>query len=269
LWVTNTGGFQVLRFPEYNNCQIFTCAPTASLITTAQPLGLTLDSNDNVIVGDTANRVTFYFANAFFRNTANYNTQPLAPGMLAALGRLRVPFQYTVGSPLKDGAASAYPWPTTLSDINVTVNGTPARIFNVLGSYGAIYFQVPYSAPTSGTADFMVTQASTGAVLGVGTFQMAVANPGFYTYNSSGTGQLAAQNSDFTTNGPSNQVARGGTIIFYLTGAGAVPGAPPDGQLPSGSIPTTQQLVLAIQGSQLTSSQIQYSGLGAFPGVPS
>jgi uncharacterized protein (TIGR03437 family) len=224
-------------------------------------LGLALDASDNVIVGDSANRVTFYFAQAFFRNTSNFNTQPLAPGMLAVLGRQALPLV------LQDGAAQSYPWPTTLADISLTVNGTPATLFRTTAAYGAIYFQVPSSAPTSGTASFIVTQVSTGAVLGVGSFQMAKASPGFYTSLANGLGQVAAQNAvDGSTNSPANQVARGAIITFYLTGQGQVPNAPPDGTPPSGAIPTPVLPILAIGGVQLTNTQISYSGLGAFPG---
>ncbi len=46
--------------------------------------------------------------------------------------------------------------------------GSPAPIFETISAYGAIYFQVPYEAPISGTANFIVTQASTGAVLQLG-----------------------------------------------------------------------------------------------------
>jgi len=261
LWIAYTGGNQILRYPEYTHCQIISCTATALLYTNAAPLGLALDASDNVIVGDSANRVTFYFAQAFFRNTANFNTQPLAPGMLAVLGRLGLPLVLT------DGAAQSYPWPTTLADISLTVNGTPAPLFRVTNSFGAIYFQVPSSAPTSGAASFIITQVSTGAVLGVGSFQMAKASPGFYTSLANGLGQVAAQNAvDGSTNSPANQVARGAIITFYLTGQGQVPNAPPDGTPPSGSLPTPVYPILAIGGVQLTNAQINYTGLGAFPG---
>jgi uncharacterized protein (TIGR03437 family) len=260
LWIAYSGGNQILRYPEYTHCQIISCTATALLYTNAAPLGLALDASDNVIVGDSANRVTFYFAQAFFRNTANFNTQPLAPGMLAVLGRQGLPLV------LQDGAAQSYPWPMTLADISLTVNGTPATLFRTISAYGAVYFQVPSSAPTSGTASFIVTQVSTGAVLGVGSFQMAKASPGFYTSLANGLGQVAAQNADGSTNSPANQVARGAIITFYLTGQGQVPNAPPDGMPPSGAIPTPVLPILAIGGVQLTNAQISYSGLGAFPG---
>jgi uncharacterized protein (TIGR03437 family) len=257
LWITNTGGNQILRYPEYNNCEILSCTATAVLYTNAAPLGLTLDASDNVIVGDSANRVTFYFAQAFFRNISNFNTQPLAPGMLAALGRLGLPMS------IKDGAAQTNPWPTTLGDIIVTVNGTAAPIYQTLSAYGAIYFQVPYEAPTSGTANFIVTQASTGAVLAVGQFQMAQANPGFFTISANGLGPVAATDGSGNPINAANPVPRGSTVTFYLTGLGNVPGAPQDGYAPTAAANAPTAPFLVIGSVQAT---ISYSGPGAFAG---
>ena len=257
LWIAYTGGNQILRYPEYTHCQIISCTATALLYTNAAPLGLALDASDNVIVGDAANRITFYFAQAFFRNISNFNTQPLAPGMLAALGRLGLQMS------IKDGAAQTNPWPTTLADINVTVNGTPAPIYQTISAYGAIYFQVPYEAPTSGTANFIVTQNSTGAVIAVGQFQMAVANPGFFTVSANGLGPVAATDGSGNPITAANPVPRGSTVTFYLTGLGNVPGAPQDGYAPTAAAnaPTAPLLVIgSVQAS------VSYSGPGAFAG---
>ena len=214
-----------------------------------------------MVVGDAANRVTFYFAQAFFRNAANFNTQALAPGMLAALGRLGLPMK------IQDAAASSSPWPATLADLNLSVNGTLAPIFNTNSGFGAIFFQVPYNAPTSGTANFMVTQKSTGAVLSVGTFQMTTANPGFFTTGQNGLGPVIARNliGDYPLNNAGSPVARGGDIEFCLTGYGQAPGAPPDGSPPSGTPSTGVAPVIYIGGVAVTA--IGYSGLGCgFPG---
>jgi uncharacterized protein (TIGR03437 family) len=262
LWVTNTNSSTVLRYPEYTTCQLGACQPTAQL-SSYGPIGLALDASGNVIVGDVSNRVTFYFAQAFFRNAANYNIESLAPGMLAILGRLGLPMN------IKTAAAGALPWPTTLADLNVTVNGVPAPIFATTGGYGAISFQVPMATPTSGFATVIITQASTGAVLGVGNFTLAKANPGFFTVNQAGTGPVVALNlADNTPNSAGNQVARGANITFCLTGQGQVSGAPADGAAPVGAPATPVQPIVVIGSVQLTSAQILYSGLGCgYPGL--
>jgi uncharacterized protein (TIGR03437 family) len=256
LWVANTGSGLVYRYPQYTTCEISSCAYTAQLLSYA-PIGLALDASGNVIVGDVSNRVTFYFAQAFFRNAANFNIEGLAPGMLAVLGRLGLPMS------ISDGAATTNPWPTTLANLNLTVNGVAAPIFATSSAYGAIYFQVPYEAPISGTANFIVTQVQTGAVLAVGTFQMTKTNPGFFTSSANGIGPVAANNSDGTVNSAANPAARGSTVTFYLTGQGQVPGNPPDGLAPTNAPPTPAAPLLYIDGIQAT---LSYSGLGAFAG---
>ena len=81
LWVADSNNGRLLRFPEYTTCQLVSCAVTAQLSGLgAAPIGLALDASGNVIVGDTFNHVTLFFAQAFYRNGASYNTLPLAPG---------------------------------------------------------------------------------------------------------------------------------------------------------------------------------------------
>ncbi len=138
--------------------------PTATL-SAQNPLTLCLDQFDNVVVLEITNRMTFYFGQATFQHAATFNQQPMAqPGMLAYLYRLGSQFDLT------NASATAYPWPTTLGDVQVTVNGIPAPLFNVGVASGRIDFQVPYDAPCgcngeATSADFVVSKVSTGQVL--------------------------------------------------------------------------------------------------------
>jgi uncharacterized protein (TIGR03437 family) len=251
------------------------CAPTAGIAPSpAIPLGFTLDTTGNVIVGDSYNHLTFFYAQAFYKNVASYNTQPIAPGMLIVLGRLGQGFSYpsAPNQGLTSAAAQTLPWPTTLGDVNVSVNGTAAPIFytgnNCVGNVGAICIQVPFEAPTSGYANFVVSQASTGAILGVGQFAMAKASPAFFTANQSGSGQVAAVNLDTTNtlNGPNNPIAPGKTLELCLTGYGQAPGAPADGAAPTATASTGSDPTIYIDGIPVTS--IGYSGLGCgYPGL--
>lgn len=252
LWVTSTNSSIVYRFPEYNTCQL-SCNFTAQL-SSYGPLGLAVDASGNVIVGDASNRIAFFYAQLFFRNAANYNTQPLAPGMLAGLARYGLPLS------VQSGAAQTNPWPTTIGDINVTVNGTAAPIFR--NDPTAVWIQVPYETPTSGTASYIISQHSTGGVIGVGNFQMAPANPGFFTSDASGNGPVAATNSKGVINA-GNRADRGSTVTFYLTGLGNVPGAPPDGLAPTAAANAPTAPTVVING---TPAVVSYSGPGAFAG---
>ncbi len=264
IWVANTSANQVIRYPEFSTLVL---NPTQSnqVLNVFAPLGLALDAADNLIVAEGSNRVTFFFAKMFFRNAANYNTQPLAPGMLAGLAQLGRAFSFTPASATTD------PWPTSLSDLQIQVSfsdgsgGTvvvPAAIFRV--DSGAIWFQVPMSAPSSGTADFQIVRPSTGQIVAAGTFPLAPANPGFFTAAQNGLGQVAARNDDqVTANGPTTPVGRGKIIIFYMTGQGFVPNGPADGAAPAAAYETPVKPRVIING---VDAVISYSGLGGFAG---
>jgi uncharacterized protein (TIGR03437 family) len=272
IWLANSGANQIIRYPEFQTLQFNGGTPTATL-SAYGPVAIALDAFDNVVALDAANRMTFYFASLSYRHLGNYNQQPVAPGMLAAL------FQGLVDNSsgnaftgIADASASAYPWPTTLSDIQVQVNGQVAPIFKVLS--GLIYFQVPANAPCgcnneANSADFVVTRVSTQQILAAGTFLMRQASPGFFTSNAAGTGQIAAVNDDGTVNTSSNQIGRTKYISLYLTGQGRIPNMPPDGMPASGavSIPSPTSVYMNPgPASALPASDVQYSGLTGFPG---
>jgi uncharacterized protein (TIGR03437 family) len=260
IWLANTGANTIFRLPEFTALLL---NPTSQVtqIGSPAPAALALDPSDNLIVAEGFNRVSFYFAKLIPQHAASYNSQPLAPGQLAYLYRLGADFDL----PAADGTSSN-PWPNVLSDYKVTVNGIPAPIFRL--NKTRIDFMVPMSAPSSGTAEFLVQRDSTGEIVGTVTYTMAESNPGFFTANATGTGQAAAVNEDGTVNGPGNCVGRGHIISFYLTGQGYVPGAPPDGAPPSGPVPTPvlPTVVVDTVSSLSDPSIIQYSGLGAFAG---
>lgn len=58
-----------------------------------------------------------------------------------------------------------------------------------------------------------------------------MANPGLYTLDSSGTGQGAILNPDFSINGPGNPAPSGSFISVFGTGGGAVDPPCPDGEV--------------------------------------
>jgi uncharacterized protein (TIGR03437 family) len=276
IWITNTGGGQIGRFPVYETLfqsSTANLSQATAIISARFPLAITLDAFDNLIVAEGGNRVTFYYAKLTFQNTASYNQQPLAPGMLAILYQLGKAFSFT------PDAAQAYPWPMTLADLQVTVGGIPAPIFRVDAS--AINFQVPMTAPSSGNPEFLVRRASTGEIIAAASIPMNISNPGFFTASATGDGPVAAINEDGTVNSSSNPVGRGHIISFYLTGQGFVSGAPRDGVPPSSALSTPVLPRITMTGlttfigdlcaqpptaQQLQTGCIEYSGLGAFPG---
>lgn len=275
IWVSSTNSDQLYLLPEYDTLIIGQTPngfPYYAQIPTQTPvIAIELDNADNMITSELANRVTFYYPAIAWQNVGNYNSQPLAPGQLALL------YQYGAGFSFTSMGAQP-PLPPKLGDVQILVNGTAAPIYEL--DPDAIAFQVPSSAPTSGTSSFVVLHPSTGQIIGTGNVPMAQFNPGFFAQGQGGVygiGLLAAVNSTGGINGPSNPIKANcpttptncNFISFYLTGGGAFPGIP-DGQISSTLVNTiVQPQILSVDGwvGQAPSSQIQYSGNSFFPGV--
>ncbi len=275
IWVSNTANSQILRLPEFNalilNSTPTQFVPNQTVQAQTPAAAITLDGSDNLVVAESANRVTQFFPLLVSQNAASFNnTLPIAPGMLTSLYRQGKDFSFPPGS------AQAYPWPTVMNDFQVTVNGQPAPIYGMAGS--VLNFQVPtQNVPSSGTAEFLVKRASTNEIVAAGTFQMAQYAPAFFSNPiSAQCGQIAATNDDNTVNTPSNQVPRDGNhyITFYLTGGGVFdggPGAPPADGFPPSEPAATHDRPTLISGvfapnGIVPDTDIIYSGAGAFPG---
>jgi uncharacterized protein (TIGR03437 family) len=272
-WVTgfNTGVYQLPEFDTLNLNPILQAATQE--ISSYGPVAVTLDPFDNLIVADAANRITFYFGQLFYQNTASLatgtnSTAGATPGMLVQIFRLGSPFSLT---PSYSGSAVslAPPWPTTpVNNIQVTVAGIPAPIYRI--DPGMISFEIPNEAPQSGPANFVVTNQSTGQILAVGAFNMQSASPGMYTTNGSGTGQVLASVFDskgdyLGINSPSVPTSVGLEISLWLTGAGFVPNLPADGTAPNGIYSTHATPSVLIQA---TPAQVTFSGINPdYPGL--
>ena len=206
------------------------------------PIAITQDSYGALYVADASNRVAIHYPALAGQNAASYvcamgcsaanqASSYVAPGTYTAIYAFN---GLTFASSVTNN--TVLPVPTTLAGLQVLVNGLASPITNVYPSQ--INFVVPFEAPTSGTAEVAVVNASTSQVMGSGLMTMNVASPGFFTSNAQGTGQIAAlncnkivnENCDDTVNGTANPAVPGSTIQLFLTGQGQVSNAPPDGQ---------------------------------------
>jgi len=223
------------------------------------PLSVFVDSYLNLLTSDSANRVLYYVPQMVTESAASYSARAATPGMLASLWPSLPANMIATGTAPESGL----PLPTTLSDTQVLVNGTPAPLFFV--SPGQINFQLSNSLSTGGIASVQTVRPSTGQIYGSAEIQLASADPALFTSNGSGGGQLAAQNFvDFSTNSSSNPVARGQVVILYGTGLGPVSNPPPDGQAATAAtmgLATPQVLLGSAATSFLDPSNIIYSGL--------
>ncbi len=254
-------------------------------------LALALDPWDNVIVADGSNRVSFYFPELFYRNAASYSAglggqggAGPTPTMLAEihpLGNcLPTPCPNFSFPASYSGTAvnSNPPWPTTYTNgganVQLTVNGYPAPVFRVdAPPYNSgVLVEIPNEAPSSGPANFVLSNPVTGQIYAVATYTMQPASPGIFTTNAEGTGYAAANSLDANgnalgngINSASNPVPPGGIIGLWLTGAGNVPGLPADGIAPGSAVYTPVVPIVYING---TPAKVLGSAMSPqFPGL--
>jgi len=256
IWVADPSAASAVRFPGFNTLAANNDAPNGGFIDTGGPLALTEDAAGDLIMADAAHRVGFYFAELALTNAANFlNQNLLAPGMIAAM--------FTQGNYNQFGGhptnAPSLPLPTTLNGIQVLFNGSPAPIF--YADPNQINFQVPMSAPQSGTAEVQVVQTATGRILGDTTVAMTAAVPGFFTQTGNGIGTAAALNQDNTVNSQDNPAAQGTVIQIFGTGQGFIPGGPPDGTAAGRQVKTPENPVVIMGAEFVPPANILYSGL--------
>ncbi len=185
------------------------------------PLGIYLDRQDTLYVGDSGNnRVVQFLKAAAVVNAATYQASvPVGQGALASL----------FGAGLAGSADSAAntPLPSTLVNRQIIVNDNIIAPLYYMGP-SQTNFQVPTSAPL-GAARIAVRTADTAELIAGGPFEVAAVSPGLYTIAQNGTGQAAVINQDKSVNSSSNPALRGTIVSLYGTGQGQVSPAVPDG----------------------------------------
>ncbi len=259
MWVT--AGNTIYHLPEVTTYQ--NTSTVLQQIGSNGPMAVALDTFENPIVSESINRIAFYFAKLAVRNAFTFtSTHPLTPGMwvqAAPVGKLLN---------VDDEVHETPPYPKTVAGLEMLVNGVQAGIYAVVQKT-YINFVIPWSAPTSGTAEFLLFNPSTNEIVAAGTYFMAAADPAFKAANGAGTGQVLAANiDDGGLNGPQNPVSRGKGLQLALTGQGLVDNPPPDGVAPTGLVPTNPaDLHVFINGKDVPAENILFSGLDpTYPG---
>lgn len=213
------------------------------------PSSVAVDPNNNVYIVDTYNSVirtlqlqTPSIDTSGVVNSANFVAE-ISPGSLASIA----------GVNFSSGKASAkIPFPVTLADVSVTVNGIPAPILYVQPTL--VNFQVPWEVqPGPGAVEVTVNGASAAAV----TVPILAAAPGIFL-ESGGAGAIV--NSNGTLNSTSNPAAVGSLVSVYLTGSGPVNPPVADGT-PAGSSPLSMLTSSYSATIGQTNCVVQYAGL--------
>lgn len=294
IWVAEpqSGSGRVLRYPEFSVLQTIPSPATDFiLVTLTPPLATALDTQGRLVVAEASNRVTFYYPPLWVTNGANFLPSVSAPNTLlqpcCAPGSISTLWPFsptgTFGN-IETAGAAAVPLPKVLGDVTLMVSGqdyadTQAPLFLV--SPGQVNFQMPKSAPTSGTVDLTLMRQSTGEILATGSASVRSASPALFTNPSfplpSGVKglQIVAQNngdSPVSCNGMAGtnadrlycpggvRPARPGEIVtLYATGQGLVSGMPEDGTGGNGQTTSDPTLEVVLgSGARITP---QFSGL--------
>lgn len=255
IWVSDAGNNRVVRYPRFD--RLVSSPASDYLLSSYQPMAVSIDLFDNLLVVEGANRVAFHYPGLAAISAAHFLNRRISPGMVAAL--------YPLGIRYGDDTvvASAYPLPTDLSDVQVLVDETPAPLYFV--SPGQINFYVPMRLEPGGRTTVIVQRKSTNQILASGVLDIGTATPALFTTTQNGRGQVAALNEDNSINTNTNGVARGQVIQLFATGQGKVPGAPADGEPPSGAISTPRKPRVIIGSTEVSQEAIEYSGLA--PGL--
>lgn len=258
IWVGGTSS-TLLRFGDFN--QLLIGGDTAQFRMSVNSLnGITQDQYGALYLADIANRVAIHFPGLNVVNGANFLPRA-APGMIATMRPLS---ERQIFTEQTADMGQNSPLPRELEDLQVLVDDRPAPMFMI--SPSQINFQMPMSAPRSGTVEVQVYKPSQGRIVAASLVRMDVASPALLTVNGSGNGNVVAVNEDGSNNSRSNPVGRGQTITFFATGQGFIPDAPPDGEPPSGEIATPNlPRVFAGGTTFLPDSAVLYSGLA--PGL--
>ena len=159
--------------------------------------------------------------------------------------------------------AVAFPLPTTLGNLIVTVGGRPAPLYFV--SPGQINFQVPYELAANTAATLIVTQGQ--LVSNPVSLSIARVSPGLFSTNQQGSGQGAIRIANSATIAApvgafsdSRPVRAGDVIEVYCAGLGAVtPSAVTGGAASSRPLQTTVLQPSVTIGGQ--TAGVTFSGL--------
>jgi uncharacterized protein (TIGR03437 family) len=273
VWVADTFNNRLLQYPSFQ--QLVANPSAQTQLFSDFPLAVSLDPFDNPISAEGgANRIAFFSpaidpgpnaggnTGKFSGNAGNLLPR-FAPGMLASIfayfgsrfGDETVVFN-TVPHPI--------PIPTKLGDVQVLVHGVASPLLYV--SPSQINLQIPYETPVGAQPiEIRVVRVSTGEILASGLFVVQSASPGFFTTNTTGSGQIAALNQDNTLNGPGNPAKAGSVIQLFATGTGKLSGGPPDGAPAQGPVKTGSKPSVFINTGFIPESDVLYSGLA--PGL--
>jgi len=190
-------------------------------------------------------------------NAANYTpiTNAYAPGELVDL----------YGTfPVSTKVNEALPIPTTLSGVQVLVNGIPAPVYLV--SANQISALIPYEISGDYFATFQVVV--NGSKSNLVTVYADNSAPGIYTLTEDGIGAGAILHSDYSAVTDSNPAMPGETVVMFMNGLGSVTPQLGDGvAAPISPLSTSVEAAntgVFFEGGGFEQADVLFAGLAPF-----
>jgi len=182
-------------------------------------------------------------------NAASYAAAGVSPGEIVTIwGQSLGPAAGALAQP-SNGL-----WGTSFDGVQVFFNGNPAPVYYV--SATQLNAIVPYEiAPLQNVNVVVVYQGNASAPFQV---PVAAVKPGIFTKNSSGSGQGAILNQDYTLNGPAKPASRGQYVFIYATGEGLTNPPGVDGRISGTPLPKVALSCSATIGGQ--NATLNYCG---------
>ncbi|MBZ5586429.1 MAG: hypothetical protein LAQ30_30425, partial [Acidobacteriia bacterium] len=194
-----------------------------------RPWGIALDASGNIYISEAGNNAIRVLqpAGTAPRVSAVVNGASNQPGAIAP-GEILVIYGSGIGPATLsqsqfDAGGRVGP---ELSGSSVLFNGIPAPVIY------ASFTQVGVVAPYGITGDSVAVAARFGGASAPAVaLPLAAAVPAIFTQDSSGRGQAAAVNQDYSINGPARPAAPGSYITLYATGEGQTSPPGVDGKM--------------------------------------
>ena len=157
-------------------------------------------------------------------NGASFLPGPLAPGEIVSIFGAGLGPSEPVAADLSGGGDA---FPVDLAGTRVLIAGIAAPV--IFTSSGQVSAAVPLAVAGRDTVSLRVEfQGNVTADL---ILPVSASAPAVFTVNTSGQGQGAIRNQDFSVNSPGNPAERGSIVQIFLTGGGATQPAGIDGRL--------------------------------------
>jgi uncharacterized protein (TIGR03437 family) len=191
-------------------------------------------------------------------SAASYDASGVSPGEIATIwGQSLGPANGAQAQP-SNGV-----WGASFSGVQVFFNGNPAPIYFV--SNTQLNAIVPYAIAAQTTVNVVVVYQGNASA----PFQVAVAaaKPAIFTDDTSGHGQGAILNHDYTLNSPANPEARGQYVFIYGTGEGLTTPPGVDGRISGTPLPNVSLNCSVAIGGQTASWNYCGEAPGATAGL--